>query len=100
LTAAIFVVRHLSPNYVSALPQILSKNGALSAWHPEDGEKIQPGKIYAAPPDRHLLIEHDRVLVKKAGGKSLSAICRCPVPVGRLLLRTPGDLGRAFWRSG
>lgn len=65
LPAAIFVVQHLSPNYVSALPQILSKNGSLPAGHPKDGEKIQAGRIYVASPDRHLLIEHDRVLVKK-----------------------------------
>lgn len=57
LPAAVFVVLHLSPYSSSALPIILSRAGSLKAVHPEDGETIQPGKIYVAPPNRHLLIE-------------------------------------------
>jgi two-component system chemotaxis response regulator CheB len=29
--------------------------------HPHDGQSIQPGRIYVAPPDHHLLIEDGRV---------------------------------------
>jgi len=39
------------------LPDILARAGPLPAQHPNDGEPILPGRIYVAPPDRHLLLE-------------------------------------------
>ncbi|AEI49001.1 chemotaxis protein CheB [Runella slithyformis] len=63
--ASIFVVQHLSSTSPSYLPQILSAAGPLKAVHPIDGTPIQPGVIYLAPPDHHLLLEPHRVLVKK-----------------------------------
>jgi two-component system chemotaxis response regulator CheB len=33
--------------------------------HPQDGTKVKTGFVYVAPPDHHLLIEKDRVAVKK-----------------------------------
>jgi two-component system chemotaxis response regulator CheB len=65
LNAAVFVVMHISPNYVSKLPEIMLRSGAFRAKHPEDGERFQPGWIYVAPPDHHLLIERDRVIVTR-----------------------------------
>lgn len=63
--ATIFVVLHLPPASPSALPQILSKTGILKAYHAVDGEVIKPGMVYVAPPDHHILLEGNRVLVKK-----------------------------------
>ena len=63
LQAAVFVVLHLSPGAPSALPEILSRSGPLPAEHPRDGEAIQPGRIYVAPPDHHLVLEPGRVLL-------------------------------------
>lgn len=57
LPAAVFVVLHISPHATSALPEILTRAGALKAVHGSHGEAIQPGRIYVAPPDRHLLLE-------------------------------------------
>ena len=65
LPASIFVVLHVSANEPSYLPEILSHAGQLPALHPVDGEAIQPGHVYIAPPDHHLLVEHDRILVSK-----------------------------------
>jgi two-component system chemotaxis response regulator CheB len=65
LDAAIFVVLHISPNFVSNLPAILSSAGKLPAVHPEDGEEIRSGHIYVAPPDHHLLIDANSVLVTR-----------------------------------
>ncbi|HEV3049961.1 MAG TPA: chemotaxis protein CheB [Longimicrobium sp.] len=61
LPAAVFVVVHFPAYARSVLPQILERAGLLPAAHPEDGETIQPGRIYVAPPGRHLLIEDSRV---------------------------------------
>lgn len=56
LPAAVFVTVHVPPNAVSVLPAILTRAGALPAAHAEDGEPVVPGRIYVAPPDRHLLV--------------------------------------------
>lgn len=60
--AAVFVVLHVSPSG-SLLPKILARVAGVPVAHGEDGEPIEPGRIYVAPPDRHLLIERDRVRV-------------------------------------
>ena len=39
------------------------RGGPLPARHPENGQKFKAGHIYIAPPDHHLLIEGDRVIV-------------------------------------
>lgn len=65
LPASIFVVLHVAPHGQSALPAILSRSGCLPASHPSDGEPIQPGRIYVAPPDRHLLIDDSRILLSR-----------------------------------
>lgn len=63
--AAMFIVQHVSAHTVSYLPDILNRSGPLRAVHPHDGDPIKTGRIYVAPPDCHLLMEEDRVLVKK-----------------------------------
>jgi two-component system chemotaxis response regulator CheB len=57
LQASLFVVLHLAPWQPSNLPEILSGSGPLPAFHPKAGQKIEPGKIYVASPDLHLVIE-------------------------------------------
>ncbi|MES2352827.1 MAG: chemotaxis protein CheB [Pseudomonadota bacterium] len=63
--AAVFIVLHISPEYVSHLPQILSNKGPLPAVHPKNGDPIRPGHIYVAPPDHHLLLEGECIGVRK-----------------------------------
>ena len=54
--ASLMVVVHIPPYAVSRLPEILSRSGPLPATHAQHGEVIEPGRIYIAPPDRHLLV--------------------------------------------
>jgi two-component system chemotaxis response regulator CheB len=61
LNAAVFVVVHLSPWSKSQLPEILSRWGPLRACHPVSGEAIEPGNIYVAPPNNHLLVTDSHV---------------------------------------
>lgn len=63
--AAVLVVLHVAPHSPSALPSILSRAGALPARHPRDGESLEAGQIYVAPPDCHLLLDGERLAVKK-----------------------------------
>ncbi|MFT8245884.1 chemotaxis protein CheB [Roseomonas sp. BN140053] len=65
LPAAVFVVQHVSPASPSAMPQLLGRSGPLPACHPADGEVFRRGQIYVAPPDRHLLVTPDRVLLRR-----------------------------------
>ncbi len=65
LPAAVFVVLHVAPDGYSALPSILSRSGRLPASHPADGEVIRPGRIYVAPPDRHLAICNGNVRLSR-----------------------------------
>jgi two-component system, chemotaxis family, protein-glutamate methylesterase/glutaminase len=61
LPAAVFVVLHVPSTGASALPGILSRHGQLPASHVKDGEPIEHGRIYVAPPDHHLLVRTGHV---------------------------------------
>ncbi len=61
LPAAVFVVLHVPARTTSMLPSILSRAGRLRAAHATDGEPIEQGRIYIAPPDHHMAIERDHV---------------------------------------
>ena len=63
LPAAVLVVMHLSPRGKSVLPHILETRGQLRATHAVDGEPLEAGHVYVAPPDRHLLVEEGCVRV-------------------------------------
>ena len=54
----IVVVLHIHPDSYS-LGMLFQVHDHLSITEAEDGARIQPGKIYFAPPDYHLLIERD-----------------------------------------
>jgi two-component system chemotaxis response regulator CheB len=55
LAAPVLVTVHVGENVESQLPSILTRSGPLPAVHARDGEPLRPGRIYVAPPDRHLL---------------------------------------------
>ena len=63
LEAALAIAVHVSENSPSALPAILSRNGPLPATHARDGEPLLHGRIYVAPPGRHLLVKRRIVRV-------------------------------------
>jgi two-component system, chemotaxis family, protein-glutamate methylesterase/glutaminase len=63
--AAVFVVVHFPGSVSSTLPRILSRAGHLVARHARDGELIEPGRIYVAPPDCHLHLNDGRTRLTK-----------------------------------
>ncbi|MFD2937345.1 chemotaxis protein CheB [Spirosoma flavum] len=63
--APVFIIQHVSSTSPSLMPEILSRSGPLKVIHPQDGAPIQAGYIYIAPPDHHMILENDRILVKK-----------------------------------
>ncbi len=70
LPAAVLVVLHVAPHGRSALPAILARSGCLPASHPADGEEIRPGRIYVAPPDRHLAVEAGRIQLSRKASEN------------------------------
>jgi two-component system, chemotaxis family, protein-glutamate methylesterase/glutaminase len=63
--APICVVTHTSPESPGVLDAILSRAGPLPAINVRDANRLEPGRIYVAPPDYHLLVEPGRVRVTK-----------------------------------
>jgi two-component system chemotaxis response regulator CheB len=63
--ASVLIVRHTAPEGPALLPEILSAAGPLPAVQPADGDELQPGRIYVAPPDHHLLVEPARIRVTR-----------------------------------
>src|SRR5690348_10471520 len=59
--AAIAVVLHLPTNGTSVPPAILNRAGRLPAVAAKDGDPVQPGHVYVAPPDHHLLLGRDEL---------------------------------------
>ena len=65
LEAAVCVVLHLPAGAESRLAHILSRAGPLRAVQPHGEEALARGRIYVAPPDRHLLVRGQSVLVSR-----------------------------------
>ena len=66
LPASVLSVTHLHPSHVSILPQLLGQCTRLRVVHPVDGETLQHGSIYLAPPDQHMVL--DDGLIRLNGG--------------------------------
>ena len=54
--ACVLVVLHVGAHR-SVMPELMSARGPLRAIHPEDGQPLQPGAIFVAPPDHHMLVD-------------------------------------------
>jgi two-component system chemotaxis response regulator CheB len=68
--AAPFVGLHLPAQSPSLPPRSLSRTGNLPAHHAEDGEAVEPGCIYMAPPDHHLLVRRGQVRLSRGPRES------------------------------
>jgi two-component system chemotaxis response regulator CheB len=60
--AALAVVQHLDPRHRSLMADILSRRTALRVKQAEEGDKLQPGTVYIAPPNKHLLVNPEGTL--------------------------------------
>lgn len=55
LPAPVLVVLHISPRGKDMLASILDRAGPLRAVTATDGQRLEPGVVYIAPRDRHML---------------------------------------------
>lgn len=58
--APVCIVQHIGSN-PSLLPELLRFRGPNPAMHAEDGQRLTAGTLHVAPPDRHMLLEGDRL---------------------------------------
>lgn len=58
----IMICIHLPPGKKSIVAELFDEKCALDVREAEDKEPIQPGTVYFAPPDYHLMVEPDRRL--------------------------------------
>jgi two-component system chemotaxis response regulator CheB len=63
LQAAVFIVLHIGPRADDLLASILGRAGRLRCASAVDGERIPFGEVRVAPPDYHLMLEYERVVV-------------------------------------
>ena len=62
LPAAVLVVQHLDPRHRSLMAEILARRTPLEVKQATDGETVEPGTVYIAPPNEHLLANPDHTL--------------------------------------
>lgn len=60
--AALVVVQHLDPRHRSLMAEILGKRTSLPVSEAREGDRLEPGHAYIAPPNRHLLVNPDHTL--------------------------------------
>jgi two-component system chemotaxis response regulator CheB len=63
--ASVLTVLHIPPTGGQALPRILDRSGPLPAAAATDGEILEPGRVYVAPPDRHLLVVNGAIRLSR-----------------------------------
>ncbi len=64
-SAPVCIVMHTAAESPGLLRELLGRAGPLPAIQPDDMERLQPGRIYVAPPDRHLIVEPGRLRVTR-----------------------------------
>jgi two-component system chemotaxis response regulator CheB len=66
LPAAVFVVVHTPAYSQSMLSHVLGRPGAIPVMDAIDGAIPEPGRVYVAQPDHHLVLKRDRMLLTQA----------------------------------
>ena len=60
--AALVVVQHLDPRHRSLMADILARRCSVPVKEAVEGEYLERGRAYIAPPNRHLLVNPDHSL--------------------------------------
>lgn len=57
LDATLLIVLHTTSRARSLLPEIFERGCQLPVSHPRDGEVLERGRVYVAPPGFHMIVE-------------------------------------------
>ncbi|HKS57764.1 MAG TPA: chemotaxis protein CheB [Steroidobacteraceae bacterium] len=108
LPASVLITLHLSNQVRSSLDELLTRAGPLKAVFAQDGEPLRKGRIYIAPPDRHLMIDGTHIVLGTGPRENNSrpaidpmlrsiALCCCNRAIGVVLTGTLGDGASGLW---
>jgi two-component system chemotaxis response regulator CheB len=106
--ASVLVTIHLPSHVRSALDKVLSRVGPLPAQFATDGDVLEKGRIYIAPPDRHLIVDGNRLGLGEGARENnarpaidpmlrSAAVCCGPRTVGVVLTGALGDGASGLW---
>jgi two-component system, chemotaxis family, protein-glutamate methylesterase/glutaminase len=106
--ASILVTIHLPLQFHSSLDQLLTQAGPLPATFANEGEVIKKGRIYIAPPGRHLLVDNERLWLGTGPRENnarpaidpmlrSAAVCCASRTIGVVLTGTLGDGASGLW---
>jgi two-component system, chemotaxis family, protein-glutamate methylesterase/glutaminase len=98
VSAAFCIVLHVPPAGPSLLHAILGRRTELPVSVPEDGEPLQRGRIYVAPPDRHLTVSDGRLWLGR--GPKENGVRPAVDPMLRSLATAYGERAVAVILSG
>jgi two-component system, chemotaxis family, protein-glutamate methylesterase/glutaminase len=59
----VVVVQHLDPRHKTIIAEVLGRRAKLPVVLAQDGDRAKAGMIYVAPPNHHLLVEAEGILV-------------------------------------
>lgn len=62
LDASVVVLLHLTPEHPSMLARVLGRRTGLAVREAADGDLLEAGTVFVAPPDAHLLVTADGAL--------------------------------------
>jgi two-component system chemotaxis response regulator CheB len=75
LPAAVFIVQHLAPgNSGEPLLRRLRRHTAFDVAIAKDGDPVRAARIALAPPDSHLLLKRNKVLVTKVPARTATGL--------------------------
>ncbi|GAA4548176.1 hypothetical protein GCM10023192_67040 [Amycolatopsis samaneae] len=57
LPVPVVVVQHLDRRHQTIIAEVLARRAKLPVQLARDGDEAEPGMVYIAPPDKHLLVE-------------------------------------------
>ena len=57
--ASVVCVQHLDPRHRSLMPQVIGRCSALPVDQATERMEVEPGHVYLAPPDHHMLVNRD-----------------------------------------
>jgi two-component system chemotaxis response regulator CheB len=66
LPVPVLVVQHLDPRHETVIADVLGRRTTLRVKLAREGDATEPGVVYVAPPDRHLLAQPDGTLTLSA----------------------------------
>jgi two-component system, chemotaxis family, protein-glutamate methylesterase/glutaminase len=60
--ASIVIVQHIDPKHTSQMAHILGRRTSLKVSEAREGDRLLPGQVFIAPPNRHLLVNPNETI--------------------------------------